>query len=195
MRSASLQVTTSSPIRSSQQAASASLTPTPEKVSWAGFGKALGLSAGTAITAAAIAMYIDQFSTPACTVVGDCVPISTTMKGRHVPTPEMHGQYAWCEAVHCLGTLFNDGLQQHSKTALVRTTLYYSRRAACIHPRHQPHPLLQQQLDSMPLQLTVSLRLSRDLARASLTAVLSRCLSHWLCVQPCWLVRTCLRSC
>jgi hypothetical protein len=28
-------------------------------------------------------MYIDQFSNPACTVVGDCVPISTTMKGMH----------------------------------------------------------------------------------------------------------------
>jgi len=61
-------------------------TPAPEKASWAGFGKALGLSAGTALTAAAVAMYIDQFSNPACTVVGDCVPISTTMKALLVGT-------------------------------------------------------------------------------------------------------------
>lgn len=77
-------------MRCSQQLATVSPSPAPENVSWAGFGKALGLSAGTALTAAAVAMYIDQFSNPACTVVGDCVPISTTMKGRHREVQ------AWC---------------------------------------------------------------------------------------------------
>jgi len=55
-------------------------------VSWAGFKKALGLSAGTAVAGAAVAMYIDQFSNPACTVVGDCEPISNTMKALLVGT-------------------------------------------------------------------------------------------------------------
>jgi len=73
--------------RPTQQAAGgASPTTAPQKVSWAGFRKALGISAGTAITGAAIAMYIDQFSNPACTVVGDCVPISNTMKALLVGT-------------------------------------------------------------------------------------------------------------
>jgi hypothetical protein len=55
------------------------------KPTWAGFKKALGISAGTAVGAAVVAMYINTFSNTTCIVAGDCSQISDIMKGAQLP--------------------------------------------------------------------------------------------------------------
>ncbi|WIA33217.1 hypothetical protein OEZ86_006363 [Tetradesmus obliquus] len=59
--------------------------PQPQPT-WDGFKKALGISAGTAVGAAAVAMYINGFSSTSCIVTGDCNQISDVMKALLIGT-------------------------------------------------------------------------------------------------------------
>jgi hypothetical protein len=48
---------------------------------WGNFKKALGISVGTAVGAAVVAMYINNFSNTSCIVTGTCSQINDVMKG------------------------------------------------------------------------------------------------------------------
>ena len=51
------------------------------------FFSTLGASAIVALGAAAVSIYIDQFSDKPCTVAGDCAEISLIMKGKFETKP------------------------------------------------------------------------------------------------------------
>jgi hypothetical protein len=54
---------------------------------WGNFKKALGISAGTAVGAAVVAMYINNFSNTSCIVTGTCSQINDVMKGVQLQRP------------------------------------------------------------------------------------------------------------